>query len=176
MRRLLLTAAISLVACTTSRPPGAAERGVSQGPPSLPAERIEQVVRAQAAAKSFASRRFEPPAAIAEAEPTVEVTRTEERTPEAPPPRDYESELRALVGDPITCMPQGARPARVSIQVSVVATESGVISRSNVTSQEIQEAARCVAGRLNSARFRGPVEDAPRTVTTTFDLRFRETP
>jgi hypothetical protein len=182
VKPLLLAAALMLVSCTTSRPPGAAQQGVTEAPRSLPAPEVVRLARAQSAAKAFASKRLVTPPAIAAApaaapaEPTVEVTRIEERAPAAPPARDYESELRTLAGDPISCVPRETARERVRLRVSVVVTESGVVSRVSAASSESQPAADCVARRLAAARFRAPVEGAPRTVETTFDLRFREAP
>lgn len=89
----------------------------------------------------------------------------------APPPRprDYEGELRRLAGDPSGCGELGSRED-VRIGLSATVTENGVVTRAVVRGVPAATAA-CLRQRLEAARFRAPVESAPRTVSADLQLR-----
>lgn len=89
----------------------------------------------------------------------------------APGP-DLSAELRRRVGDPSSCL-RGLDdlPDEVTLRVSATVSTSGVITRSTVSGPVPSEARDCVTGRLSSARLTGPVEGAPRTVTTSVTVR-----
>jgi hypothetical protein len=99
-------------------------------------------------------------------EPTME---------ETPAPPDREAELRALVGDPASCIPRSENPpAQLSISVSATVSVTGVVTRREVHGAGLSEdAIECIGARLDSARFRGPVENAPRTIRATLELRWQ---
>jgi hypothetical protein len=107
----------------------------------------------------------------------VGLTPPAEAVPPTPPGagRDFESELRVLVGDPSTCFADvEAPPETLDIVVAATTTSSGVITRVSATAPNLDaDQLRCIERRLGNARFRAPVEAAPRTVVTTVSLRYR---
>jgi hypothetical protein len=90
-----------------------------------------------------------------------------------PPPPDRAAELRALVGDPSSCIGRlEDPPAELSIQVAATVSTSGVVTRYEVSNSRLSdEAIECIGNRLANARFAAPVEDAPRTITATVTVR-----
>ena len=114
------------------------------------------------------------PASTEEPAATGEEGATEE--PRAPE-RDLAAELRTLAGDPSSCLSAVADlPDAVSITLEATVTTSGVVTRSYARGPGIpDDAIECVRRRLDGARMRAPIENAPRTVTTTLELR-RQTP
>jgi hypothetical protein len=88
------------------------------------------------------------------------------------PTRDLAAELNALVGDPRPCLAAAADgpPGRVTITVTASVSSAGVIIRATATGGLPREALACVEERVKRGRMRGPVPDAPRTVSTTVAL------
>jgi hypothetical protein len=88
--------------------------------------------------------------------------------------RNYEAELRSLIGNPVECLePRTSDQAPDAITVSLEAhiTVNGVISRSSASSPLLTNIElSCIKKRIDVARFSAPVEDAPRTVTATIVL------
>jgi len=86
------------------------------------------------------------------------------------PERDLSAELRALVGDPVSCMDDvdpSELPERISVRVRAHVSTRGVVTRVTVSGTGLTGAARdCLSGRLSTARMRAPVPDAPRAVST----------
>jgi hypothetical protein len=93
---------------------------------------------------------------------------------EGPPPRDYASELKGLVGSPSGCLKPRAgaqAPREIGVTVEAVVMESGLISRAYARSGELDDdELACIRARLGSARMQSGVEDAPRTVTTSVNV------
>lgn len=105
-------------------------------------------------------------------------TPPEEQPTMEPPPPDREAELRALVGDPSSCIGRLENPpAEISIQVAATVSTSGVVTRYEVSGASLSDEAReCIGNRLANARFSGPVEDAPRTIRATVIVRWQAPP
>ncbi len=89
--------------------------------------------------------------------------------------RDYEAELRGLVGNPLACFAPRASdqaPESVSISLEAHVTSSGVVSRAYASSTALSpQELTCLRQRMERAHFRAPVPDAPRTVRTTIEVR-----
>ncbi len=89
--------------------------------------------------------------------------------------RDLEGELKRLVGNPSACLKtrsqsEGPKTIYISVRATVMAT--GSISRAEVSSSSLDEEERkCIDRRVTASRFAGPVEEAPRTVQTTIEIR-----
>ena len=117
---------------------------------------------------------FAPPSTRAQPPPIRYTERVEVPAPPTPPtPRNFEGELRSLVGDPTSCGDLGGREV-VAIQLRATVTDNGVITRAGVSGVPAETAA-CLRQRLEAARFAGPVERAPRTITATLELRGQRT-
>lgn len=114
------------------------------------------------------------------ARPPTFVTDTEEN-PSAEPPaqRDLGAEVQGLLGDPASCINRAGSeglPAEVRIRIEAHVTETGIVTRAQVSGPPVPQAAlECLQARLGFARLRAPIPDAPRTVTTQLTLR-RRTP
>lgn len=175
---LAMVAATAMLGCEDLGAPGSTGgRGPGGATSGAPERRIVGVARAGRAARTWEATETPPPLAPAPAPtPQVIITQTPEAQPARPPRRDYEEELRTLAGDPVTCLTAGLENDRVTIALSAIVTESGVISRVSATSSDDASAATCIARRLERARFTAPIPDAPRTVTTSLELRYRRAP
>lgn len=105
-------------------------------------------------------------------EPEEEEKKDEPSDPEAK--RNYEQELRALVGDPsgcITAEDAEAAPTQVTVHFAATVSSQGIITRVEASSTGLPERAiGCLTKRLDTARFKPVVEDAPRRVEATLTL------
>jgi len=92
----------------------------------------------------------------------------------AKPERDLAAELAGLVGAPAQCVDLAtvARGGgRLTITLSATVVPSGRITRASASAPgQPTQAVRCLEQRLAAASFRGPVEGAPRSVTTTVPI------
>jgi hypothetical protein len=88
--------------------------------------------------------------------------------------RNYEAELLSLVGDPSVCISSDeaeAAPPKVTVQFNVVVTDQGVISRLEVSSNNLSKSAiECFKKQLSPQRFKPVVEGAPKTIEATLTL------
>jgi len=102
----------------------------------------------------------------------------EDREPEdREPERDLSAELRELVGNPSSCLTD-LSPSVTDVTVRVRASTSvtGIVTRSSVSGGGLSEGTReCVRRRLDGARFRSPVPEAPRDVLADLTLH-RDSP
>ena len=100
---------------------------------------------------------------------------TEQRENSTEEERELEAELRSLIGDPMSCLspePGTEMPDTIEIDLEAYVTTNGVVSRSGVRSSYLSNTAlTCVKARIDNARFRAPVADAPRAIRTTVTLR-----
>ena len=96
----------------------------------------------------------------------------QERAEPEEPERDLSAELRELVGNPSSCLTDLAPSVTdVTLRVRASTSVTGIVTRSSVTGSGLGEEAReCVRSRLDGARFRSPVPDAPRDVTAELAL------
>lgn len=97
---------------------------------------------------------------------------------EPPRPRDLASELRERLGDPSACL-RGVPdlPDEVTVIVDATVTTTGIVTRSYARSSGLpDEAIECIRRRLDGARLRAPVENAPRTISTQLTLRRQPPP
>ncbi len=108
---------------------------------------------------------------IAPAAPTETVTVTE--VAEEEEPDDTEARVRAAFGYPAECIGPSAVPADVehfTVSLTVAVTTTGVVTRATVASSALTAEARaCLVSRAEHMRVTGPVREAPRTVSTTFE-------
>jgi len=90
------------------------------------------------------------------------------------PERDLASELLALMGHPARCVDLGAVArggGRLSVTMTVHVVPSGRITRATAMAPgQPPEVLKCLEERVVAATFRGPVEGAPRVVTTTLPI------
>lgn len=151
-------AACVLMACGGEEPP-AEPRGVVQdlGAGGIPqAATRDPFERPSERTRGGRAPAPPPPAA----EPTPPAASAEREAPE----RDYAAELRSLAGDPSACGSLGTQTGRISIPLSATVSDSGVVIRASVSGPIPSETRDCLIGRVNAARFAGPIEGAPRTV------------
>ena len=175
---LFAALAVAVIGCgeerDTSPPPGrglgtlpASPTGSAAppGPPSRPA---------------FSPR----PQAPFEAPPPPSPTPSEggpEQAPTSPRAlRDLSAELRSSLGDPSGCLVETAGTevrSQIDLVVTVQVVESGRVTRAEVTGNTLsREELRCVRERAEQVSFRGPVPEAPRTVSTPIELRWQAAP
>ena len=128
------------------------------------------------------------PEAEPEPEPEDEATPLPESVPAAKedeekkddkPPRDYPAELQAALGAPSDCLHARSGPnvpKELRIEVQAYFLESGFVSRAYARSAALDaDEIACVTKRANAVRLAGPVEDAPRAVSTTLTLTLQPT-
>ena len=99
---------------------------------------------------------------------------------EAPHERDFSEELRNAVGDIASCLDvETARTLHGALTVSVSTTvlPSGTMSRASVSAPLPEAARNCIRDRALHASI-GPVENAPRSISTTlrFEVQASEAP
>jgi hypothetical protein len=98
--------------------------------------------------------------------------------PEEEEKRDLGKELLAAVGSPTNCLRSRTgsdAPQSISIALEAVVVESGMVTRAYARSSALDaEEAECVRKRVAALSLRGPIEEAPRTVTAT--LEFKQKP
>lgn len=92
--------------------------------------------------------------------------------------RDFSGELNRALGSPRSCiqtdqLQRGDTELRATINVLV--STSGRVTRAEVAGDLDDFTRRCVQRLAEEVRFRYPVEDAPRTVTTELIMQFRVT-
>lgn len=111
-------------------------------------------------------------------EPVAEEPPTEPEPEPAEPERDLSAELRGMVGDPAGCLADVTRSVSdLTVTVRASTSVTGIVTRSSVGGAGLSESAReCIRRRLDGARFRGPVPDAPREVTAELVLRRQPPP
>lgn len=150
--------------------------GSSDAPTSGPMER-PRGVNAPAETPAPKPTAPKPAAAVEEATPIPEQAplpaAAEEKKDEAPP-RDYPAELLAALGAPVDCLhPRSGAdvPSELHVDVQVYLLETGFVSRAYARSPSLDAAeTQCLTKRASSLRLRGPIEDAPRSVSTTLTL------
>jgi len=102
--------------------------------------------------------------------PPVTVTTTVIGAPHAV--RDLPSELRALVGEPVSCVPPtetASLPEHVHLTISATASPTGIVTDGYVGGNLPAPVLECLTHRILSAHFPAGVPDAPRTISTTAD-------
>ncbi|AKF07592.1 hypothetical protein [Sandaracinus amylolyticus] len=106
-----------------------------------------------------------------------EVTETRtETTPGATPARDLGAELRSAIGTPTQCFDaQTARAMSGTVRIPVRAyvTTTGRITRSEVGGSAPERVRACIVDSVEALAMRGPVEGAPREVSTEIVLDVR---
>lgn len=89
--------------------------------------------------------------------------------------RNLEAELRSLIGNPMQCLSLKSDdkvPDTIEIALEAYVTANGIVSRSSVRSLYLSNPVlSCVKERIDNARFRAPIDDAPRAIRTTVTLR-----
>ena len=88
-----------------------------------------------------------------------------EPSEESPVVRDLSAELRTAFGQPSGCGSLGERNGELRIGLSVMVTETGVVTRGRVSGPVPAETLACLNRRLEHVRLRGPIEGAPRSVS-----------
>jgi hypothetical protein len=107
---------------------------------------------------------------------TSTTTGTTAATAAEPEGRNYVAELATAVGSPAACIDTAiARTmhGRLSIQITATVMASGGVTRATASGGSLPESVvTCMQARALAARIAGPVEDAPRTISTTltFDV------
>lgn len=172
---------VALPACSGGEeapPPG---RGVgdapgAQTPPQLARDRDNPLVRPEHDTRAR-------PELMKAGPRTIEIeTRPDKQgtEPSDDDPRDYAGELRALAGDPISCVPVDAVPPatqQVRIDLEANVTETGVVTRAYATARGLPaDALDCLRSRVERGRFAAPVRGAPRSIRATLELRRRAPP
>lgn len=102
---------------------------------------------------------------------TIEVQeRREEAAEEEEDERDLNAELRTAIGSPAGCGSFGDDNGRVTLRFSATITETGIVSRGQVSGNVPDATIECLTQRLGDVRLAGPIDDAPQTATATFEL------
>lgn len=89
--------------------------------------------------------------------------------------RDLGQELLAAIGSPTDCLRPRTGPdvpASISVALEAVVVESGMVTRAYARSSALApEENECVRKRLAGVSLRGPIEEAPRSVTATLEFK-----
>ncbi len=107
-------------------------------------------------------------AGAANAMPTEEVVREEE------PELDLAIRVKNAYGYPAECLgPDSVNEGitAFAIRLTVTMTETGTVTRSSVTAPVNYASLECLRRRAESLRVAGPIPDAPKTVSTSIDVR-----
>lgn len=104
-----------------------------------------------------------------------------EAAAEEKPERNLGAELSAAVGNVTTCLKPrpvgGGGPTTLSVSLEAVLTQTGIVTRSSARGSGLDAGeTECVRRRLDGARLTGPIEDAPRTVSTTITVTLTAPP
>ena len=115
-----------------------------------------------------------PAASPKRAEPAHEEEETEAEKEE----RDYSAELLAAVGTPVHCLKQRVKspdvPSEIRIDINATVVEVGLVTRAYVRSSHLDdEELKCVEEHVSRLRMRGPIEEAPRSISTTFVVELK---
>jgi hypothetical protein len=170
-RLFLAACAVAGTLCATAcseekpRPQGLldAEGNPVQGGPARPiaAAKPAQEAVPGALPSPFGEDQEQAEGAIAAAAPATEKEKEE---------RDLAAELKALVGQPTSCLDlekAAAGGGRVSIRVNASVLPSGSISRASVSAVgQNSEALRCIEQLVLGGSLKGPIEGAPLSVST----------
>jgi hypothetical protein len=96
------------------------------------------------------------------------------------PERDYSGELRRAMGGAAGCLqprPAEGAPDSIRISLEAVVLDSGRITRGYVRSGQLKEGELdCLQQKLRNARLKAGVEQAPRTVTSSLEMKFEKKP
>jgi hypothetical protein len=116
--------------------------------------------------------------AVAQAPQPVQAPEPQPDKPaEAPEKRDYSAELLSAVGSPVDCLkPRDSADAPPEIRIDLEAhvLDTGSISRGYARSSQLErQELDCVRTRLEGAHLRGPIEEAPRTVSSTLSIKLK---
>jgi hypothetical protein len=94
--------------------------------------------------------------------------------------RDLGAELRAALGSPAGCIRSDTMlraGGRLDVHVTATVGPSGRVTRATAHAESLSTDERaCLERRAGAVVLRGPVEGAPRAVTTTLAVTYRETP
>jgi hypothetical protein len=98
--------------------------------------------------------------------------------PEQEPERDLNAELQAAFGSPASCikprLDSEAAPSAIRVDLEAHLVQSGLVSRGYARSSQLDaEELACLEKRLGALRLRGPIEGAPRSARTHFDLELK---
>lgn len=119
------------------------------------------------------------PPGAAEPRGSNPVAAAQEPKPEAPEPekRDFGKELLSAVGTPTQCLhPRVGPDAPASIQIELEAhlIDTGMVTRAYARSSVLDsEELECVRKRVAALRLRGPIEEAPRSVSATLEFKLK---
>lgn len=90
-------------------------------------------------------------------------------------PRNLGAELHDAVGNPAACLAGEASeqlPDQISLAVTAHVSATGIVTRADVSAPGLpDEAVRCVESRVEATQLRGPIANAPATVTTTLTFK-----
>jgi hypothetical protein len=167
-----------LLACDAPSAPEArgAGRGV-RGPTDLPAPAAAPAPSPTRSRRE--PRRAAPAPSVGRAEPAVAAPLA---SPEAPSASDLSAALARAFGTPTDCISAATRERlttgdgarRLSMQVQVVVTGSGRVTRASVSgSQLAEDDLECLRRRAEAVRIDAPIPDAPRSITTSIEYDVR---
>jgi hypothetical protein len=145
------------------RPQTTSEQGTGAAPPIATAPPAAVAPRRD----PFDDERTETPAAPLEERLTLTEVPAEEE------PDDTEARVRAAFGYPAECLGADAVDPgveRFTVGLHVTITATGIVTRAAATSSALTPSARaCVETRARRMRVAGPIREAPRDVSTTFE-------
>jgi hypothetical protein len=103
-----------------------------------------------------------------------------EKPEEKPKERDFPAELSAALGGAAGCVqarPSKSGPQEISISVDAHVTANGIVSRAYARSSQLEAGElECVRKQAGALRLQGPIDDAPRMITTTLTLKMKPPP
>lgn len=172
----VLTLALGLLllyptaACTPEEGHAPVERGL-EGPNPGAVANLPPPVAPEAPARRPLGAGAEPASA-----PASSVSgRTAQDTEQAAegPPRDLSAELNAALGQPTICTTGAPSAPTITVTVSTVVNEAGLVLRATASGGLTPEGLECMQARARAVRFRSPVPRAPINVVT--HVVFRQT-
>lgn len=179
----LFSPIVILVGCDNERPATAQSRRVdnqlidSVAKKKLPRTVAKPRIRERSVSKRITDSRVTRKKRTADEEPSSDPQTggSEQLENSTKKERNLEIELQSLVGNPIGCLsPQsGAQAAdKINLALEAYVTANGIVSRSSVKSSHLSNIElACIKKRIDSARFRAPIVDAPRAIRTTATLK-----
>lgn len=88
--------------------------------------------------------------------------------------RDLSAELAKLVGQPVQCLDLdkvAGSGGKIEIRVRAMVAPSGRITRASATAPgQAREATKCIESRVTAGSLRGPIQDAPRSVSSETEI------
>jgi len=174
--RVLVVAALALTSAACGDEPGdPAPQAAPRGPSNEDVGTAETPETPQPTARPPEPEPYKSPFEDDTPGPSAPAAEAEKKKEEEE--RDLGAELKSALGSPVGCLtprPADQAPDRITIAISAQLVGSGRITRATASASQLEASELdCVRRRVEAIRLRGPVDDAPRGVSTSVELELK---